>query len=755
LISPRTISTLICIVGCVAAHSAARAANSKAVRDDSYASLGRGELQSVALRSDGTLMPTYERKLIGEAGVEIIWDTLREGKDSVLAATGHEGRLVRIVDEKTSVTLAKLSEPELTAMVKMADGSVLVAGAPSGRIYRLDADDQLTTYTQLDASFVWRMVRGEKDDVWIATGTEGKLFRLRPGGAEPQVDEIFDFESANLLDLWLDREGKMGPEGALYVAGQDPGWLYRFVLKGEKVEVVYNARAEEVRALEPYGDGLAMALNTERAPTPQALNLTLRMGGGAPVPGGTPPPGGDDEKALSGAFSVAQQQNYGPPRSEVVVLRPSGFAHSLWSSPERPIHDLALSPDGRLLAAAGGQGRLFEIEDNGDHAIVVDLREDYVLRMVQDDEGLLLTTARNGLVVDLKPRRVSEAVYLSHPLDAGSIVSWGNFYWHGQAHGGQSVKAAFRVGNDGDAESELWSPWTKDQSVKSDEPAPLPAGPARFLQYRLTLNSKGKASEPVSMDYAELFYAPPNEAPRVLEIKVASAAAPKKGGPGQGQKPGNGAKPSGGAPGTPPSPSGNAGKGGAATAGGVAERSNTMGVSVSWKVSDPNSDQLRYGLYFKADDETAWKLIDDELMKNQLSLNIGGVADGRYRFRVEASDELANPPGEGLSDELVSEQFVVDNTPPRFESPRIKVEGRRATIAFELVDDLSLISSVKVDVDNGDGYPLWPDDAIADERSEHYTFTGEEMEPGEYTATFNATDRQGNTAVHKSVFTIK
>ena len=199
LISPRTISTLICIVGCVAAHSAARAANSKAVRDDSYASLGRGELQSVALRSDGTLMPTYERKPIGEAGVEIIWDTLREGKDSVLAATGHEGRLVRIVDEKTSVTLAKLSEPELTAMVKMADGSVLVAGAPSGRIYRLDADDQLTTYTQLDASFVWRMVRGEKDDVWIATGTEGKLFRLRPGGAEPQVDEIFDFESVTFF----------------------------------------------------------------------------------------------------------------------------------------------------------------------------------------------------------------------------------------------------------------------------------------------------------------------------------------------------------------------------------------------------------------------------------------------------------------------------------------------------------------------------------------------------------------------------
>ena len=357
--------------------SQALAVDTQAIRDDDYNLLQQGEMQSVALTSDGYLLPTYQRKEIGDTGCEIVWDTLREAKGSALCATGHQGLLVRVSDDGTSQTLADVPEAELTAMVRMADGSVLVAAAPTGRIYRLGTDDSLTTYTTLEGvTWVWRMTRSNDGVIWLATGAEGRLLRLDPAAKEPKAEEVAHFKSTNLLDLWIDENGQFGEKGDVFVAGQNPGWLYRYRPATKNVEVVYNSNAEEIRAMTPMGDGLALALNTERAPTPVALSLTLRMAGGStatpesmtgsPVP--APTPDVEQIKTMGKAFAAGGQQ-YGPPRSEIVLLDAKGFERKLWQSPERPINDMALTQDGQLLAAAGNQGRLFEVREDGSTVI--------------------------------------------------------------------------------------------------------------------------------------------------------------------------------------------------------------------------------------------------------------------------------------------------------------------------------------------------------------------------------------------------
>lgn len=737
----------------------ALAVDARAIRDDDYNLLQKGELKSAALTSDGFLLPTYQREAVGDTGSEIVWDTLRETKGTALCATGHQGRLVRVIDETTSKTLADVEEAELTALVGLDDGSVLAAAAPTGRLYRLAADDTLSTYTTLEGvTWVWRMKRSPDGMIWLVTGTEGRLLRLDPTASEPKAEEVAKFKSANLLDLWIDEEGQIGEAGDVFVAGQNPGWLYRYRPSTKKVQVVYNSSAEEIRALVPTEAGLALALNTERSPTPLALSLTLRMAGGAtasPAPaaatgGATPAQGADQAKALGAAFTAASGQQYGPARSEIVVLDKRGFARKLWATPERPIHDMALSPEGRLMAAAGKQGRLFEVYQDGSYAVVCDLREDYLMRIKPDEKGYLLATGRNGLIFDMARRRVREATYLSRAMDAGSLVSWGQFYWRGELADGQALKVAFRLGNDGDVQSDFWGEWTKDEAIGNDKSLALPEGPGRYLQYRLTLAQKAKDVSPIRMDYVEAFFIQPNAAPVVASIRVSDKPLP---GPAK--------KPAGATAGGRPSPGASAKPvGGAASAtgqsqsGGRAARSNSMNVAIAWQVFDPNQDALQFALYFKAEDETTWKLIDDELRVANLPLNVSGVADGRYRFKVVASDALANMPGEGLTGQQISAEVIVDNTPPQVASKAARVKGRDVTLKLELTDALSSLSAVKMDLDNGDTVPLLPIDGMLDELFEQVEWTLKGLAPGEHVATISVTDRRGNTTVEKMVFMV-
>ena len=155
------------------------AVESRVMRDDDFATLAQGELQSVALTSDGYLLPTYDRRPVGDTGAEIVWDAVAT-PDGVLCATGHQGRLVLLDDDGSTRAVATLSDPELTALLRLSDGAVIAAGAPSGRLYRVGADDVVTTWTRLDASFVWKLAQGPDGSVWVALGVGDKLAKVPP-----------------------------------------------------------------------------------------------------------------------------------------------------------------------------------------------------------------------------------------------------------------------------------------------------------------------------------------------------------------------------------------------------------------------------------------------------------------------------------------------------------------------------------------------------------------------------------------------
>lgn len=724
---------------------AAPAVQTSSVREDDAASFAQGELKSVALTSDGYLSPSYARRERGPTGAEIVWDAVEEKSGSILCATGHSGRLMRVIDTKTSRTIARFPEPELTAMLRLKDGSVLIAAAPTGRIYRLAAKDTLTTFTRLKANFVWRMSQDADGNVWAATGSEGRLFRINPNRPKPEIEEVHKFASDNLLDLWLDKDGIMGKAGFLYVAGQNPGLLYRIdpARPDQKPEVVFDSQAEEIRALLPMKDGLALALNTERAPTPFALQLAMR----APSNPEAPPIGASPSPQVARAFAPSRGRNYGMPRSQVVVLDPKGFEREWWTSPERPISDLAASPtEGNILAAAGSQGRIFEIDPQGHASIVVDLREDFIVRVRTIGDHYLIATARNGAVFTMDQERAGEAVFISRAIDAKVPVRWGKFYANGTIGNRQKVLIDFRLGNDSDTDSELWGDWSRQSEVNNGEPAAMPDGVSRYAQYRLTLRQRGK--DPLRVDWTELFYVEPNRAPRIAQVLVGAAGQPPAGGS---------SNPGEASPAAQPSPQGMPGVRPAAQGKPVERqpRSNSMAYTVMWRAADPNGDDLVYALYYRDRDEEAWKLVAEDIAQPRQAISSSQMADGHYRFKVVASDKKDNPPGQALTSEFVSDEITIDNTPPVIENLRASVDGKVARIRFAATDAISNLASAKYDLNNKDDASLLPVDGVLDQRREEFDIQTAALEPGEYTATVGVTDREGNTSAAKVVFTVR
>jgi len=137
-------------------------------------------------------------------------------------------------------------------------------------------------------------------------------------------------------------------------------------------------------------------------------------------------------------------------------------------------------------------------------------------------------------------------------------------------------------------------------------------------------------------------------------------------------------------------------------------------------VDNPDNDKLRYRLFYRPLGRKRWSSMlpsDEELTKTSYDWETTGLPEGRYQVRVEASDELSNPPDRSARHSLVSRPLLVDNKPPILSRLRLrggKLSGTAsdglgpiARIEFALLGEKSWI-------------PVFPVDAVFDEPSERF-----------------------------------
>src|SRR5208337_2576352 len=150
-------------------------------------------------------------------------------------------------------------------------------------------------------------------------------------------------------------------------------------------------------------------------------------------------------------------------------------------------------------------------------------------------------------------------------------------------------------------------------------------------------------------------------------------------------------------------------------------RAGVLQLFLSWQADDPDNDRLVYTLQVRGEGEREWKTLKSELTDNTYSLEADSLADGRYRFRVIASDRPSNPPSQAREADLESAPILLDQTPPvvALAEPRRSAQGV-LEIEVEAVDALSPVRRAEVSIDAGPWRPMECAGGVADSLRERF-----------------------------------
>lgn len=619
---------------------------------------------------------------------------------------------------RAGFTLSNAPIPEATASfsaLALADGSTLVGTSPQGKVYKL-AGDAISVFADTGALAVTSMVQAKNGTIYAATIPDGKIFKLTQGKAE-----LFTTlpETSHVWSLVLDRAGT-----GLFAATGPEGKVFRVEPTG--------ASSVYYRSTEGHLVSLAMADNGDLlAGSSGKGNLYRISGPGRATVLATLP--GEEVKAVAVAKGViwAVGNEYGeapepPKRSPAAGRTPPGpssgarpkagkgvlYRFDAQGRPERMMkHDdthymaLALDEQGRAYVGTGANGRVYTVDD----AHVVTLLADTDERQI----GALYVAGGRGFVAASDPpvahrilgRGGPDAVWTSKVLDATLRARFGTLTW--RANG--ALELSTRSGNTV-APDATWTAWSNPLTA----PGAIASPPGRFVQVR----ARWARDPNAILNEVTIPFVTDNIRPVVTEVSAAAKGGPTK-------EPASGGVPA---------------------SGGDVSKHETV-VKVTWKVDNPDSDPLRYRIAFKREGQTQWRdalKADDVHTKPELDWDTAALPEGKYRLRIEASDEPANPPDQVQKHALESETVLVDNTPPRIEA--LEVTGRR--LRARVVDGTSPIARVEIAVDGKlEWRPLAAADGIFDTVDERVDADVSALVlPGSHIVVLRAYDTAGNSA---------
>ena len=388
----------------------------------------------------------------------------------------------------------------------------------------------------------------------------------------------------------------------------------------------------------------------------------------------------------------------------VYMIRPDGLVETIF---RRPVTILGMLRRGdKLLLATGNGGGIYRVTTDGDEiALIADTDAKQVTSLALGRGGqILFGTANKGSVGRVEKDFARKGTFVSEALDAKQIAKWGTVQVAGEAAGGSRLTIATRSGNVAEPDEKTWSSWSKEAPLENGFlPIGSPAG--RFLQYRLSFASNGRAAAVVRG--VDVIYQVGNLAPAVAGVSV--VASPKgrtSSGPPVGPK---------------------------------------VYRHVTIKAADQNGDKLRFIIAFREVGTEAWITITEKLTAPKFVWDTRGVGDGKYELRVTASDDPSNPAAAALEASRISDPIIVDNTTPAVRNLAGKGGAGTASVTGEATDAGSRVIAIHYAVDSqSDWVALLPRDGICDSNRERFAFEVKDLKPGAHRIAVRAADLFGN-----------
>ncbi len=670
-----------------------------------------GDSKGVAVSADGRLTlgaALAARSWPDDAADAAVFAAAGNGAGSIFVATGGGlGRLF-VSDGANVKLLFSAPEPNITAVAVAPDGAVVCASSPNGKIYRVDpkATDAAKSGTFVGdpkEAAIWALAFAKDGTLYAGTGNKGRIYRKAPSGTLELFHEIEDVHIRTLA---------VGPDGTVYAGTSDRGLVVAFPVHGGP-RTLYDFSRPEVTGLAVDARGVLYAAASQLDPSsgrPALTDVRLR-----PTPTPTPPPAGTEE-APRGSVSVSASTSVVRPpveprsasSSEIAVIQPDGFVEPGWLFPEESILGLRLDGNGALLVATGSKGRIYEWKDRRVR-LVASTGEKLALAVPAVGSGFAIVTM--GAAGILRPDAGSPqaGTFTSAVKDALRLSMFGRLRWEGEVPAGAALSLSVRAGNS-DKPDATWSAW---MPVGADGGARPPV--ARFFQWKADLKASPKGASPV-LERVELAYAERNSRPVLENLTLLEPGAVfARGGTGVGVLSVANPDESGIYSGLE-TPRDGVGEG-------PGKRLFRKGYrTLTWKGTDPNGDTLRYEVEARREESSTWFPVRKDLEDTYLSFDTTALSDGRYRFRVTASDRLSQPESEALTAREETGVVLVDNTPPVLKVESKKVEGDAVVVTVLATDALSPVTKGEGAV-NADRWRLLPaEDGAADSPVEKFVF---------------------------------
>jgi hypothetical protein len=726
------------------AAAVAAASTSSFWEMSSFTDFIAGKMEGVALSRDGRISAAPHLETVFDSGQPVIWSVVTGPGGVLYAATGHHGRIYRIDAAGKSSLLWTSDKPEVFALAVNPQGDLYAATSPNGKIYKIHpttGEAQIAEYFDPKARYIWSLACAPDGTLYAGTGDAGVVYRITGAG---QGEPYYQTGQGNVTGLMLDSSGRL-------LAGTEPnGILYRINSK-DKAFALYDSTLPEVRALATGSDGSvyvaglggALAKKIEAAQQNQGLQqdavptisttITVTAQGGQQEIKPTPQEAKPVQPAAAATPTPAATEAVGVEKSAIYRIHPDNTVDTLWSSKEENVYDILPQTNGDLYFSTDEDARIYRLTPNRRLTLVAQTNDGEAVRLLRERDTLLVATANAGKLYRLGAAAAG-GTYESPVFDANATSRWGRFHWDGEG-----VKIETRSGNSLRPDNS-WSDWSP--ALTDATGAPITSPNARYLQFRATLTTAT-----AHLDNISAAYLPQNSPPVVHAITVTqqAPATPAAKAASSGSQSGSTAfsvtvTDSGDA--TAPAAS-------TGTATQTMSRSAIQSLLISWTADDPDSDKLVFQLDFRGEGDDQWKALRRDLHDPYVILDGDALADGRYYFRVTASDRESNPEGSAREGELVSSPVLIDNTPPTIHVQSSTRNGATADVAFDAQDSASPLRRAEWSIDAGTWIPVAPVDGVLDSRSEQFRLHVTNVPAGEHLLVVRVADSGGNTGLAK------
>ena len=690
------------------------------------AELLKGDARGVSISDTGVLMLAPNLTELFKTEQAFIWSSAVDNQGNVFLGTGHDGKIFRVTPDGRGTLLYDAPELDVTGLAVGKDGALYAGTSPDGKVYRITPDGHADVYFDPPDKYIWSLAVLPDGALAVGTGDSGKLYRVRTAGASPESSLLINTTQTHVISLAVTSQGDL-------IAGTDPGGLVLRISSNGKAFALFDAQLREIHALAPAADGSIYALALSDQASSGRLTITPTP---APAPSeGATPSTNVTITAVDESGATLQQQpqparsrtDVSNSRSAVFRILPDGAADVVWSSPT--VTAFAIAPGlqpGTVLIGTGDKGRIYSVTNDGRDTLLLQSTEGQISSFIVRGGQVLAASSNQGKLFRFGSDLVSEGSYESPVRDAKLISSWGRIWWRGAG----SADLQTRSGN-GERPDATWSDWSP--AYRDTEGNQISSPRARFIQWRATLRAGRGDASPSWIEDVNVAYLPRNVAPEVLSI----TALPIGVGLQQVAQlqidpnvESSGLDPAifGAVPQVPP------------------RRFYQRGArSFQWQAEDRNGDTLEYAIYYRALNESTFRLLKDKLRDNFFTIDGATLADGRYIIKIVASDGPDNPPGQALTGERLSEPIDIDNTPPVIRavgSPQ--VSGDRIKVVFQADDATGKIKKADASLNGGSWIPVFPDDGIADSGHEQYTIDFRVPTTGEQTIALRVFDTSGN-----------